>query len=126
VVAPVLSQPSLPLPIGPGARRRRAAIDAAPEEVDRARRRLDEEDLTLLALRFCGDAFVPDERFERLKQCFGARLETIELPAEAAAPGTGMAPHSVLTIHLDDSQPDGPTRRAERRVIEFFVSRLRR
>ena len=34
-----------------------------------------------------------------------------------------MAPHSVLTIHLNDDDPDGPTKRAEQRVIEFFRTR---
>jgi hypothetical protein len=35
-----------------------------------------------------------------------------------------MPPHSVLTVHLDDTDPEGPTRCAERRVIEFFAERL--
>ena len=126
VVAPVLSQPSLPLSIGPGKRRRAAAIDASPEEIACARRRLDAEALTMLGLRFRGDGFVPDARFERLKASLGDRFEVIELAPEDAATGTGMAPHSVLTIHLDQSNPDGPTRRAEQRVVEFFHDALHR
>ena len=35
-----------------------------------------------------------------------------------------MAPHSVLTLHLRNDDPDGPTKRAEQRVIEFFAERL--
>jgi hypothetical protein len=35
-----------------------------------------------------------------------------------------MAPHSVLTIHLRDDDPDGPTKKAEQRVIGFFRERL--
>lgn len=120
VVAPVLSQPSLPLPLGPGKRRRAAAIDASDEEITRARQRLEDEDLKMLGLRFRGDPFVPDERFEYLASCLGERFEAIELDPGDALGGTGMAPHCVLTIHLDDSDPDGPTRRVERRVIEFF------
>jgi dienelactone hydrolase len=120
VVAPVLSQPSLPLHFGPGRRKRGAAIDASPQEIACARRRLDSENLTMLGLRFRGDGFVPDARFEHLKAALGERFEVIELEPEDAATGTGMAPHSVLTVHLDDSDPDGPTRQAERRVIEFF------
>ncbi len=120
VVAPVLSQPSLPLCFGPGRAKRAAAIDASPEEVTCARRRLDEEGRTMLGLRFRGDGFVPDARFEYLKRALGPRFEAIELNPEDAAPDTGMAPHSVLTVHLDDADPQGPTRLAERRVIEFF------
>ena len=35
-----------------------------------------------------------------------------------------MAPHSVLTVHLRDDDPTGPTKRAEQRVLEFFRQRL--
>jgi hypothetical protein len=34
-----------------------------------------------------------------------------------------MAPHSVLTLHLRDDDPDGPTKRTEERVIAFFKAR---
>ena len=125
VVAPVLSQPSLPLCVGPGARRRAAAIDASPDEIARARQRLDRENLKMLGLRFRGDRLVPETRFEHLRSALGERFETIELEAEDALAGTGMAPHSVLTIHLDDRDPEGPTRQAEHRVIEFFANTLR-
>lgn len=123
VVAPVLSQPSLPLPFGPGGRRRAAAIDASPAEIACARRRLETEDRTLLGLRFKGDPAVPDARFDMLRREFGERFEAIELEPEDAAP-SAMPPHAVLTVHLVDDDPDGPTRRAERRVIEFFSASL--
>jgi len=125
VVAPVLSQPSLPLPFGFGSARRRGAIDASPEEIATARQRLETENLKLLGLRFRGDPFVPDERFSCLKNTFGERFEAVELDAADALQGTGMTPHSVLTVHLDDADPDGPTRRAERRVIEHFAGVLK-
>jgi dienelactone hydrolase len=121
VVAPVLSQPSMPFPLGT---KRKGAIDASPDEIACARRRFTEEDLSVIALRFRGDPFVPDARFERYRREFGDRLEAIELDPADAQPDTGMAPHSVLTVHLRDDDPDGPTRRAERRVIEFFAHRL--
>ena len=34
-----------------------------------------------------------------------------------------MRPHSVLTIHLKDDDPDSPTKKAEQRVIRFFKER---
>lgn len=124
VVAPVLSQPSLPLAMGPGKRARAAAIDASPEELACARRRLDAEGLKMLALRFRGDPFVPDARFEFLARALGENFVAVELRPEDAAGDARPPPHSVLTIHLDDGDPDGPTRRAERQVIEFFITRL--
>ena len=125
VVAPVLSQPSMPIGVGA---RRRAGIDVSPEEIACARRRFDEEDLKLIGLRFHGDPFVPPERFATLHREFGARFEEIALdPACAAKPeGNDMAPHSILTLHLDDDDPEGPTKQAEQRVIQHFRDVLNR
>ena len=121
VVAPVLSQPSLPLTAG--SKRRAAGMDASPEEVACARRRFRDEGLSMIGLRFFGDAFVPDARFESYRREFGEAFEAIELDPKDAGPDARMAPHSVLTIHLDDSDPDGPTKQAEQRVIAFFKQR---
>lgn len=125
VVAPVVSQPSLPIPQGPGGAARRAAIGASEGEIACAKRRFVEEDLSMIGLRFYGDPLVPDERFDTYKRTFGDRFEAIELDPKDAQPDTGMPPHSVLTVHLRDDDPDGPTKRAERRVIEFFRERTR-
>jgi len=75
-------------------------------------------------LRFKGDKLVPAERFACLKATFGERFEAIELNDEDALQGTGMDPHSVLTLHLDDSDPEGPTRKAEQRTIAHFAHYL--
>jgi dienelactone hydrolase len=121
VVAPVLSQPSLPLPIG--SKRRGAGIGVSPAEIACAKRRLTDEDLSVLALRFFGDQIVPDARFDSLKAAFGDRIEAIEIDPKDARPDPRMAPHSVLTVHLRDDDPDGPTKKAEQRVIAFFKER---
>jgi dienelactone hydrolase len=121
VVAPALCQPSLPLIAG--SKRRAAAIDASPAEIACARRRLEAEDLSMIALRFHGDPFVPDARFGTLKREFGQRLEAIELDPKDALRDPRLPPHSVLTLNLRDDDPDGPTRRAEARVIAFFKQR---
>jgi dienelactone hydrolase len=124
VVAPVLSQPSLPMPMGPGANKRAGAIGVSPAELKCARQRLEDEDLTMLGLRFEGDTFVPPERFRALRDALGPRFEGIELDPKDAAPNAAMAmAHSVLTIHLKDDDPDGPTKQVEQRVIAFFKDR---
>jgi len=117
VVAPVLSQPSLPLPLG--SKRRSASIGASPKEIACARRRLEDEDLSVIGLRFPSDVMVPDARFETYRREFGDRFEAIELKDEDAAPAD-IPPHSVLTLHLRDG---GPTKAAEQRVIQFFKDR---
>ena len=120
VVAPVLSQPSLPLAVGSG--KRAAAIDASEAEIVCAKRRFGEENLSMIGLRFFGDPTVPDARFETLKKTFGNKFEAIEIDPKDAAPGPMTAPHSVLTINLED-RPGTPTKHAEERVIAFFKER---
>lgn len=116
VVAPVISQPSLPLPAGA---KRRAALGASPGEIACAKRRFESEDLSMIGLRFFGDGLVPDARFDTYRREFGERFEAIEIDPEHAAPAP-IKPHSVLTIHLRE---DGPTKAAEQRVIAFFRQR---
>ena len=118
VVAPVLSQPSGPM-LGKGKER---SIDASPAEIACAKARFKDENLSMMGLRFKSDAFVPDPRFEMLKAEFGDRFEAVELEDADALPGTGMPPHSVLTIHLDD-RPGTVTKAVEQRVIDFFKAR---
>jgi dienelactone hydrolase len=118
VVAPVLSQPSLPMAKA-GATRARA-IDATPAEVACAKRRFADEDLSMIGLRFFGDPLVPDARFESLKHEFGDKFEAIEIDPKDARPGPTKHPHSVLTLNLAD---EGPTQAAAERVISFFRER---
>ena len=117
VVAPVLAEPSLPVALG--SKTRAAGIDASSEEVACARRRFEQEDLSMLGLRFKNDKAVPDARFETYRREFGDRFEAIELEDADAAP-SDRPPHSVLTIHMRE---DGPTKAAEQRVIAFFKQR---
>ena len=116
VVAPVLSQPSLPA----GGRKAAAGLGVSPAEVTCAKRRFAEEGLSMIGLRYKSDRLVPDARFEALKSTFGEAFEAIELEDADAKPDARMAPHSVLTIHLSE---DGPSKAAEQRVIAFFKER---
>ena len=118
VVAPVLSQPSAPF-LGKG---KEQLIDASPSEIACAKARFKDENLSMMGLRFKSDAVVPDQRFEMLKAEFGDKFEAVELEDADALPDTGMPPHGVLTIHLDD-RPGTVTKKVEERVIEFFRMR---
>jgi dienelactone hydrolase len=118
VVAPVMSQPSLPFG-GKG----KGSLGCSALEIACARTRFETEDLSLMALRFKSDKLVPDARFETLKREFGDRVETVELEDADAAPGVPMAPHSVLTLHLNRADPLGPTMQTRDKVIAFFKDR---
>jgi dienelactone hydrolase len=121
VVAPVLSQPSMPIPAGSPVRS--AGMGVTKGEIACAKKRFADEDLSMIGLRFHGDPFVPDARFDAFKAEFGDRFEAIEIEAKDALPDSRMAAHSVLTLHLVDDDPDGPTKQAEQRVIAFFKER---
>jgi dienelactone hydrolase len=114
VVAPVLSQPSLP-----AGRKGAAEIGVSREELSCVKGRLEAEDLSVIGLRFTSDKLVPDARFDTYRRELGDRFEAIELADEDAAPAF-IPPHSVLTLHLKE---DGPTKAAEQRVIQFFRER---
>lgn len=121
VIAPVLSQPSLPVAMGT---RRRADIGMSQKEIEIVRHRLKSENLSAIGLRFHGDPMVPPERFATYKSYFGDRFEAIEIDPAEAQSNPGAKPHAVLTINLRDDDPQGATKRAEARVIEFFQQRL--
>ena len=118
VVAPVLSQPSMPIAL---LKKNRGAIDASEEEIVCAKRRFESEDLSMIGLRFKNDKAVPDERFATYKRHFGEHFEAHEFEDEDSEPGP-MNAHSVLTVNLQD-RPGTPTKRAEERVIQFFRER---
>ncbi len=120
VVAPVLAHPSFPLPITPA---KAAAVHATPETLANARRRISEENLKVLGVRFEGDVlFCRAARFASLRRELGDGFEGIELPTSTAAPHAE-PPHSVLTIGLVDRDGE-PTRAAVERVLAFLSERL--
>ncbi|CAN5651409.1 MAG: dienelactone hydrolase family protein [Ilumatobacteraceae bacterium] len=120
LLAPVLSQPSLPFAV---TRAQRRSIDCAPSELDVVAERCAVEGLQVLGLRFCGDRLVPAERFEFLRQRLGDAFVAVELPDESANPDATMKPHSVLTEHLVD-EPGQPTRAALDQVLDLLRRRL--
>jgi len=120
LMAPVLSQPSLPLPLGAG---RRRALHLSPERLQCLKQRTAEDRLRILGLRFHGDPLCPPERFETLRSEFGDAFEGIELAAETGNPAGNKPPHSVVTTDLINEEGE-PTKAALDRVIAFFKEQL--
>lgn len=123
VLAPVLSQPSLPFPIS-AANKRDLGVSAG--DLERAKRRAVEEDLCLLGLRFSEDKMSPPERFRRLKEEFGDRFVAVEIDSSPGNPeGYAKMAHSVLTNDLKDEEGSA-TRAALEQVLDLFRSKLLR
>jgi dienelactone hydrolase len=123
MLAPVLSQPSLPLDDPAG-------IEMAPEELLEVRKRLEREDLTVMAYRFKGDRFCKGQRFAAYSQALGERFIPRVLPDSAASQDTApffehvvASPHSVVTAHLID-EAGQPTIAARDEILAFFAHRL--
>ncbi len=123
MLAPVLSQPSLPL-------KEPAGLEIAPLDLKAVRDRLEREDLTVLAYRFAGDQICKAERFAAYAAALGDRFVPRVLPDSAA--NTDVAPffaryvaypHSVVTQHLID-EAGQPTIAARDEILAFFKSRL--
>lgn len=123
MLAPVLSQPSLPMDDPAG-------IESPADEMAQVRQRLERDDLTVLAYRFEGDRFCMAERFAAYSKALGDRFIARTLPDSAANRDVPpffaqhvACPHSVVTAHLID-EADQPTVAARDEILSFFQSRL--
>ena len=120
VVAPVLSQPSVPFPIGS---RRKADLGISDAELATVKQKVAAGGC-VLGLRFTGDPMAPGDRFETLRRELGEGFIGVELDSSAGNPHNHpKAAHSVLTEHLVD-QLGTPTREALDKVLDFFAQRL--
>lgn len=120
VLAPVLSQPSLPLAAIPG---RKRGTDISSADLAAVRQRCAAGELTVLGLRFKSDRLVSDERFAWLREQLGGAFVAVELDDADANPDALIPPHSVVTEHLVD-EPGSATRDALDQVIGLFRDRL--
>jgi hypothetical protein len=121
VLAPVASQPSLPLPIGAS---RRTDLGMSDREATAIAGRVESEGLCLVGLRFSEDRMSPDDRFAALGRAFGKGWRAIPLDSRPGNPaGIGKHEHSVLTS-ADVEKPDHPTHRARDEVTAFLRERL--
>ena len=121
MLAPVLSQPSLPFPVSPA---RRKAVGISDADLIRVKERAA-AGACLLGLRFTKDPAVPAARFETLRQELGDAFIAVEIDSSKGNPyGIPRSAHSVLTEHFVD-EPGHPTREALDRVLAFFSEQLK-
>ena len=122
VLAPVLSQPSLPIGL---TAKQKADPGLSEAELKVVERRVAEEGLCALGLRFSDDPLSPAARFKTLKARLGDAFEVIEIDSKKGNEhGFGKRAHSVLTLEV--REVDGhPAYEARKRVVAFLNERLR-
>ena len=121
VLAPVASQPALPMPLTQG---RRRDIGMSDRERDAIAARVQNDGLCLMGLRFSEDSISTSDRFRTLRAVFGdgwLPIALISKPGNAA--GIGKNEHSVLTSK-DVETPGHPTHEARAQVVDFLRQRL--
>ena len=106
MVAPVLSQPSLPFAIG---KKRGADLNLSPDDAAVIAQRAS-EGCQVLGLRFDKDKAVGD-RFSSLRNLLGDAFIAVELPSQSPRD------HSVLTEQRDEE--------SVQRVLQFFAEKLK-
>jgi len=121
VLAPVASQPSLPLGLS---RRSKKALAVTQAEMSGAMARA-QSGATFLGLRFSEDRLCPRERFATLRQAFGPAFMEIEIDSSKGN-RWGIRPnaHSILTDDFVD-ESGHPTREARDAVLAFLRQKLR-
>jgi dienelactone hydrolase len=121
VLAPVLSQPSVPFPLG-APRRRDPGLSES--ELATVADRCANDGLCAIGLRFSEDKTAPRERFVTLKERLGDAFEVIDIDSGPGNQhGFGKMAHSVLTDEV--REVDGhPAYEARKRVVEFLTQRL--
>ena len=120
MLAPVLSQPSLPFPVG---KRRKASVGISDADLERVKARAA-RGACVLGLRFSADPAVPPERFDTLRRELGDAFIAVEIDSSRGNPhGIKRRAHSVLTLDLVD-EPGHPTHAALEQVLAFLRERL--
>ena len=120
VLAPVLSQPSLPFPLS---KKFKADIGISDADLARVKERAA-AGTCLLGLRFSNDPFCFEARFDTLRRELGDAFIAVEIDSAPGNPhGHPKTAHSVLTEHLQD-RPGTPTRDALDQTLTFFRQKL--
>ena len=116
VLASVLSQPSVPFPIGAA---RKKDLGLSPVETAAVQERT-RDGLCVLGLRFSNDRALSKDRFDAYETAFGSAFEKIVLDSSKGnTGGYGQAAHSVLTAEVR-TDPDNSAAEARDRVVAFL------
>jgi dienelactone hydrolase len=121
VLASVMSQPSVPMPLG---KARQNDPGLSEPELQIVTERAARDDLAVIGLRFSEDPVCRRGRFDALRERLGEAFEIIQLDSAPGNPtGFAKSAHSVLTAEVRE-QPGHPALEARERVVAFLTQRL--
>lgn len=128
MIAPVVSQPSLPGCVF-GSKKTRAeckrSLDFSPEDLAHAKHRCSTESLQIRGFKFSHDIIAPQERFERLQEEFGESFVPFVIDSGPGNQhGYNKTTHAVFTVDYSDEE-GSPTREAMDRLVDFYQERLK-
>lgn len=126
VPAVAISEPCAPLGVVPAERR---DINLSPVDRTAIAARADAGELATLGLRFVGDWFVPDDRFDSYRDVLGDSFASVDLiPSRRRRTRFSRCDHSVLTFdkrrHARHPANLAALEATRTRVTEFFVDQL--
>jgi dienelactone hydrolase len=128
VVAPVASQPAMPISFvrlltGVGGRSAAQRFNVSEEEVEAAAERMKRDDVKLLAFRFEEDRISPQARFDRLAAELGNQFEPHVYGGGSAFQRWVCGRHSVLTE--DSAKPGSTTHQQTEQAFATLLAFLR-
>lgn len=121
LLAPVVSQPSLPLVANPFGRE---SLGCSEDDYRGACARARSEKIPVAGFRFSHDILSAPEKFERLEKDLGPLFQNNTI---YSGPGNGkgipITAHSVFTVDFKDEKGH-PTREAWKKLLSFYQERL--
>lgn len=119
LMAPVLSQPSLPMnPFD------RASVGCSEEDLEFACKRSKKENIPVLGFKFSNDILSSNDKFKLLKFQLGDLFVDTIIDSSVGNPNNiPLHAHAVFTTHYEDT-PNHPTREAFEKLVKFYRDRL--
>lgn len=121
LIAPTLSQPSLPASLL--SKKAKYNLGCDPEHLERAKERTEKEGIEIRAYRFDKDTIAAKERITAYQEYFGEAFQYFEIDTAQLPECRNKNYHAVFTVDFVDEK-QRPTYKALEDLIEFFTEKL--
>jgi len=105
-------------------RKARRSLGVTPQDLAAAQSRSEQDDVSVLGVRFTNDVMCPRARFDYLEDLFGERFQRIDIDSSLFNKHKiPLRAHSTLTVDFVN-KPDHPTRKAYDQVVAFMHKQI--